>query len=128
LLGFLYGTSDNENKEEEDPYKKGLNNRSPISRFFLNLIPIKEPLNKNMELQVLIQSDTTQAELELVFNNFLQELEENKLSFGGGLNENGIDGVVDASASGMNRAQLVDFLETFVLMNDIFSGLSYKKL
>ena len=81
-----------------------------------------------MELQVSITSDAAQAELEPIFNDFIQELEEKKLSFGGGLNENGIDGVVDASASGMNRAQLVDFLETFVLMNDIFSGLSYQNV
>lgn len=81
-----------------------------------------------MALQVSITSEANQAELEPIFNDFIKELEENKLSFKGGLNENDIEGVLDFSSSGRSRAQVVELLETFVLMNDIFSGLNYQNV
>ena len=81
-----------------------------------------------MKLQLSIISETTQAELEPIYNDFLKILKDNKLSFEGGFKDDGIEGVVGYSESGMTRPQVVELLEDFILMQDDFSGFSYKNL
>ena len=67
-----------------------------------------------MELQILIESQAPQENLEELYYNFLKELENYNLFFGGGINKYGIAGCIDFSKSNLNRNEIVSFLEHYI--------------